>query len=84
MKITTIEQANALPGTAWVRDGLTREIDRIENLNQWGRYIRGNVYWRRPGDVVRSNPQWFHYFKGWLAKAEPANDAARAMVEAAQ
>lgn len=72
--IKTIEQAKTLIGTTWERDGLQREITRIENLRvSCHGTVFGNVYWRRPGHAEQKRPLWFPYFQKWLCKANRAN-----------
>ncbi len=60
MPVDTFADIEKLVGTTWERDGLQREVTRVEN---------GNVYWRRPGGKERKQPQWFPYFRMWLEKA---------------
>jgi len=72
MRIKTVEEAKALVGTIWERDGLKREITRVERLREMKSYniIAGDVYWRRPGGKERKLPQWIPYFNEWLTKAK--------------
>lgn len=71
MTIKTIEQAKALVGSTWERDGLRREITRVEDLRMSTHgTVLGNVYWRRPGGSEQKRPLWFPYFQEWVSKAE--------------
>lgn len=71
MRIGTVEEAVALIGTTWERDGLRRTITRIDGLrpSSIGMDVCGNVYWCRPGKPERKSPQWLPYFNDWLTKA---------------
>ena len=77
MHVKTIEDAKALIGTTWERDGKSRTVTRIEDLHvsTWDNStVVGVAYWKRPGGKERKLPQWLPYFLQWLSKAERVND----------
>jgi len=79
MHVKTIEDAKALIGTTWERDGKRRTVTRIEGLRISGwdnNTLCGNVYWRRPDGAERKLPQWLSYFLTWLSMAVQVNEKA--------
>ncbi len=70
----TVSAALSLAGTSWSYGEQVREIVKVENaqISKYdNRTILADIYWRKPGGQVRSNPTPLTTFRTWLNKAKP-------------
>jgi len=59
-----IEDPYELVGRTFERDGMRREVTRVE------RSIGYDIYWRRPGGNERKEPMWWPNFQTWVENAD--------------
>lgn len=73
MQVTTIDEARALVGRTFERDGKRRTVTRVEGIRPsvFGptHGLCGDVYWSRPGGKEQKRNIWLPYFNDWLSKA---------------
>lgn len=65
-RVTTIDEAHALVGTTWERDGKRRFVHRVEA--QWLLYLDCHVHWSRPGETA-TRETWITTWNDWMSGA---------------
>jgi hypothetical protein len=70
----TLEEACALVGTTWERDGKRRTITSIEDLRMSGDIVVCYIHWKTPDGKQRKKPTWVSSFEEWRSKAVQVQD----------
>lgn len=70
MRVKTVEEAKALAGTTWERDGLRRTVLRLVNVYQGNGWVGGCIAWGHPHELEDvAHICFIRTFNEWLAKA---------------